>query len=165
MKRTILKITAPLIAILTLMIGLRVGAGESVDAAVIFGAPPGLPAPNGKTRLAWQILTFRDDRGVKETIAMQGLSAVARSNGHEARWEGASNSDGIAELALELEGLAFGDPVELELRRAGEPAPLATGHVKWGERRADRDPTVQTAAAARPTVRTGALAMDVVVEG
>jgi hypothetical protein len=147
------------------MIGLRVGAGESVDAAVILGGPLGLPAPNGKTRLAWQILTFRDDRGVKETIPMQGLSAVARSKGREARWEGASNSDGIAEMALELEGVVFGDPIELELRRAGEPAPLAAGHVTWGEQHADRDITAQTAAAARPTVRTGPLGMDVVVEG
>src|SRR3954463_10368101 len=107
MKRTILKIGAPIVAILTLMIGLRIGAGEAVRAAVLFGAPPPHPAPNGSTRLAWQLLTFLDDRGVKETIPMKGIEVVARSKGHEARWKGESNADGIAEVSLEIEGLAF----------------------------------------------------------
>lgn len=179
MKRTILKVLAPIVAILTLMVGLRVGAGEAVRAAVVFGAPPGHPGPDGKTRIAWQMLTFIDDRGVKETIPMKGLVVVARSKGHEARWTGASNGDGIAEIALEMEGLAFGDPLELEVRAEGEATPIAQGTVEWrevagegagsglgagagslgGERR------VVAGGAARPTVRTGAIGLDVVVEG
>jgi hypothetical protein len=165
MKRTILKIAAPLIAIFTLMIGLRVGAGEAVRAAVVFGAPIGRPAPNGKTRLAWQVLTFLDDRGVKETIPMQGLSVIANVKGQEQRWLGASNKDGVAEVFFELEGLAFGDPVHLEVRLEGEKEPLAAGFVKWGEPHEDHDVLTATAAAARPTVRSGAVGLDVVVEG
>src|SRR3954463_12378473 len=122
---------APIVAILTLMIGLRVGAGEAVRAAVIFGAPPGHPAPDGKTRLAWQMLTFIDDRGVKETIPMKGLVVIARAKGQEARWAGASNGDGIAEIALEMEGVAFGDTVDLEVFAEGEPKPIAQGRVEW----------------------------------
>jgi hypothetical protein len=163
--RTLLKLGAPLVAIFTLMIGLRIGAGESVHAAVVFGAPPGHPAPNGKTRLAWQLLTFLDDRGVKETIPMKGISVVARSKGHEARWQGASNGDGIAEIALEMEELAFGDAVDLEVRLDGEKMPLASGPVKWGERHDDRSATVANAATARPTVRNGIVGLDVVIEG
>ena len=179
MKRTVLKVLAPIVAILTLMIGLRVGAGEAVRAAMIFGAPPGHAAPNGKTRLAWQMLTFLDDRGVKETIPMRGLSVVARSHGREGRWTGASNGDGIAEIALEIEGVAFGDPVDLEVRAEGEALPIAAGSVVWrelsgegggsglgggagslgGERR------VVPGGAARPTLRSGAIGLDVVVEG
>ena len=171
MKRTILKIGAPIVAILTLMIGLRIGAGEAVRAAVVFGAPVGHPAPNGSTRLAWQLLTFLDDRGVKETIPMKGIEVVARSKGHEARWKGASNADGIAEVSLEMEGLAFGDPLDLEVRLEGdeggkvERAPLAAGPAKWGAPREERATSTTNAAAARPTVRNGIVGLDVVVEG
>ena len=166
MKRTILKITAPLIAVLTLMLGLRVGAGEAVRAAVVFGAPPGRPGPSGKTPLAWQLLTFVDDRGVKETVPMTGLAVVARSKGREARWTGASNKDGIAEIGLEMEGVVYGDPIDLEVRIDQEAAPIASGRVTWGGApRADRDPAVTTATAARPTVRSGAVGVDVVIEG
>lgn len=172
MTRSILKIAAPIVAILTLMIGLRIGAGETVRAAVLFGAPPGHPAPNGKTRLAWQLLTFLEDRGVKETVAMDGLTVVARAKGNEARWSGASNKDGIAEVALELEGVAYGDDVDVEVRFEGDAAPLAAGRAAWagagaragaGAHAGDRITAV--AAAARPTVRSGAIAMDVVIEG
>ena len=163
--RSVLKIGAPLVAILTLMIGLRIGAGEAVRAAVVFGAPPGHPAPDGKTRLAWQILTFVDDRGVKETVPIAGLSVVARSKGHEARWSGASNGDGVAEIALEMEGLAYGDPIELEVRAADEKAPLAQGTAAWGERKEDRSTSAANGGYARPTVRNGIVGLDVVVEG
>ena len=179
MKKTLLKVLPPIVAILTLMIGLRVGAGEAVRAAVVFGAPLGHAGPDGKTRLAWQMLTFIDDRGVKETIPMRDLSVVARAKGHEARWKGESNADGIAEIALALEGLAFGDEVDLEVREGSDPKPLAVGRAAWrevagsgagsglgasagslgGERR------VEPGGAARPTMRSGAIGLDVVVEG
>ena len=165
MKHTILKIGAPLVAIVTLMIGLRIGAGEAVRAAVLFGAPLGRPAPNGKTRLAWQLLTFLDDRGVKETIPMKGIEVVARSKGHEARWKGASNADGIAEVSFEMEGLAFGDPLDLDVRVENEKAPLAAGSATWGVPSGERSTSSTNAAAARPTVRNGIVGLDVVVEG
>jgi hypothetical protein len=164
-KRTILKVGAPIVAILTLMIGLRIGAGEAVRAAVVFGAPVGHPAPNGSTRLAWQLLTFLDDRGVKETIPMKGIEVVARSKGHEARWKGASNADGIAEVSLEMEGLVFGDPLDMEVRLEGEKAPLAAGPAKWGTPREEHASGTSNAATARPTVRNGIVGLDVVVEG
>jgi hypothetical protein len=175
MKRPAVMVLVPLVAILTLMIGLRVGAGEAVRAAVIFGAPPGHPGPDGKTPLAWQMLTVLDDRGVKETIPMKDLVVVARSNGHEARWTGASNVDGIAEIALAIEGLAFGDPVDLEVRAGGDPTPIAQGRVEWRDVAGARlgpdagslggEQHVQPRRAAQPTARSGAIGLDVVVEG
>src|SRR4051812_10675652 len=120
------------------MIGLRIGAGEAVRAAVLFGAPLAHPAPDGRTRVAWQLLTFLDDRGVKETIPMKGIEVVARSKGHEARWRGESNKDGIAEVSLEMEGLAFGDAMDVEVRLDGEKAPLAAGPVKWAAPQPER---------------------------
>lgn len=163
--RTALKIGAPIVAVLTLMLGLRIGAGEAVRAAVVFAGPPGRPAPDGKTRVAWQILTFLDDRGVKETIPMKGLSVIARSKGLEARWSGASNGDGVAEMALEMEGLAYGDVVDMEVRIEGEKEPLAAGRVVWAEPRRKEVSGGRSGNAARPTVRSGAIGVDVVVEG
>jgi hypothetical protein len=163
--RSILKIGAPLVAILTLMIGLRIGAGEAVRAAVVFGAPLAHPAPDGKTRLAWQLRTIIDDRSVKETIPIAGLSVIARSKGHEARWSGDSNGDGIAEVSLEIEGLAFGDPIDLEVRAAGEKTPLAIGSATWGPQEPERSTAAPNGGWARPTVRNGIVGLDVVVEG
>ncbi|MDB4943006.1 MAG: hypothetical protein JWP97_2540, partial [Labilithrix sp.] len=131
--RRLLLVLAPIAAVLTMMLGLRVGAGDAVRAATVFGAPLGRPAPDGAVHLAWQLLTFVDDRTVKETVPMAGLTAVARANGREATWSGASNVDGIAELDLVLPGLSPGDAVDLEVRAAGEPEPLARGRVTWRE--------------------------------
>jgi hypothetical protein len=159
-------LAAPLVAVLTFMIGLRIGAGEAVRAAVLLGAPPGHPAPDGKTRLSWQLLTFLDDRGVKETIPMRALEVIARANGREARWTGASNADGVAEVALELEGLGYGDAIDLEVRAESEKAPLASGRAAWdGAKKDDRARDAEAAVAARPTVRSGAIGLDVFIEG
>lgn len=163
--RSIVKVGAPIVAVLTLMLGLRIGAGESVRAAVVFAGPPGRPAPNGKTRIAWQILTFLYDRGVKETIPMTGLTVVARSKGHEATWRGASNGDGIAEMALEIEGLEYGDDLDMEVRVADEKDPIAAGRVVWAEPRRKESAATRSGSAARPTVRSGVIGVDVVIEG
>jgi len=178
-KKTLLKVLPPIVAILTLMIGLRVGAGEAVRAAVVFGAPLGHAGPDGKTRIAWQILTFIDDRGVKETVPMREISVLARAKGHEATWSGESNTDGIAELALAIDDVTFGDALDLEVRAGSDPKPLASGRVAWREVAGDGagsglgasagslggERRVEPGGAARPTMRSGAIGLDVVVEG
>lgn len=162
--RTVLLVGAPLAAVATFMLGLRVGAGEAVRSASIFAAPPGKPpAAGAPTPLALQILTYYEERSVRETIAMKGLVLVARSKGKEARWTGASNADGIAEANLAIEGFSKGDPLDVELRVEGEREPLAAGSiasvdVPWGRSSSSR-------AAARPAKRTGPIELDVLVEG
>lgn len=162
--RRALQVAAPIVAVATMMIGLRVGAKSAVRAATVFGAPVGLTPPGGKPRLAWQVLTYLDDRGVRETIAMPGLHAIARSKGGEARWDGASNEDGIAEIALELPDLKTGDPVDLEIRADGDREPLASGSVTWHDEKKDPAET-KSVPSVRPTSRSGAMNVDVVVEG
>jgi hypothetical protein len=109
-----------------------------------------------------------EDRGVRETIAVGGLTVLARARGQEARWTGATNGDGVAEVSLEIEGIAAGDPVDLEVRAEGDPAPLAAGRAAWRdvnwatpEAGADRD----ALAAVRPTSQRGPIMLDVVIEG
>ena len=117
--RKLLMIGAPLIAMVTAHDRpphrrRRSGARRHVCS----GRPFGAPTPDGKTRLAWQLLTFVDDRGVKETIPLAGLSILAHARGLDAMWTGASNQDGIAEVALEMDGL---EPNE-RARSRGAPA-------------------------------------------
>ncbi len=163
--RRVLQVTAPIVAIFTLMIGLRVGAGEAVRAAVVFGAPPGAPGPDGKTRLAWQVLTFLDDRGVRETIPMKGLTVTARAKGREETWTGESNIDGIAEASLVFEGLHEGDDVDLEVRIPGEKEPLAAGRARWNPRGKTDEPAPLEPRKVRATSQRGATKMEVLVEG
>ncbi len=160
-SRRVIQIAAPLVAIATLMFGLRVGGGDAVRAAVVWGAPPAKPAPGDKTRLAWQVLTFLEDRGVRETIAVPGLSVVARGNGQEARWTGASNADGVAEAVLAFDADP-GDAIDLDVRAAADPEPLAAGRAEI-HRAATRED--EPRGALRPTKREGAIGLEVVVEG
>jgi hypothetical protein len=161
--RTLLIVVAPIVAVATLMIGLRVGAEDAVRAAVVFGAPPPRPLEGGKTTLAWQVLTLLHDRGVRETIPIAGLTVVARARGQEARWEGESNEDGIAEPRLVFDKLEVGDPVALEVWAEGDPAPLAKGEASWA---VPAGPTSgERESAVRPSKRKGAVALDVAVEG
>lgn len=177
-RRTALIVLAPIVAVATLMLGLRVGAGNAVKTASVFAAPPGKPASAGApVPFAWQVLTYVEDRGVRETIGMRDLTVIARSKGNESRWTGSSNADGIAEATLALPELAPGDPVEIEVRVAGEAQPLAQGLVDWqspvwGHDREESHPLVRGApnahaerAAARPSKRVGPLGIDVLVEG
>lgn len=166
--RRVLQVTAPIVAIFTLMIGLRIGAGEAVRAAVVFSALPGAPAPDGRTRLPLQVLTFIDDRGVRETIPMTGLVVTARSKGKVSEWKGESNIDGIAEAALSFEGFTEGDEIELEVRAAGEKEPIAAGIADWRPRPPGDDPKEEwkpERRAIRPTAERGAIRMQVLIEG
>ena len=107
-------VLAPIAAVITFMLGLRVGAGDAVTAASVFAAPPGNPPTMGApVPFAWQVLTYIQDRGVRETIAESDLTVIARSKGKESRWTGSSNADGIAEAVLAIPGLLPGDAVEL----------------------------------------------------
>jgi hypothetical protein len=160
--RTVLQVSAPLVAIATLMLGLRVGAKDAVRAAVVNGALPGKHAQGEKTRLAWQLVTFLDDRGVKETIAVKDIEVVARSKNDVARWKGSTNEDGIAEVELLLEGLAPYDDVFVEVKAAGDPVPLAAGHVEWEKQPWPTPPTPQMVP---PNKKSGDVDLTVVIQG
>ncbi len=162
---------APLVAVATVMIGLRVGAGDAVRAAIVFGAPPAAPSPEGKRTLAWQLLTVLEDRGVRESLRVESIEVVARTaSGAEAKWAGATNADGIAEVILVFDAWKgdAGDPLDLEVWARGDPNPLARGRaiwsdVPWGLAHGhapgrDSDPAV------RPTKRIGSIPIDVVIE-
>lgn len=162
--RRLLLIAAPIVAVLTLMLGMRIGAGEAVHSAAIFAAPP------TQGRVALQILTYYEERSVRETVAMKGLTLVATSNGgkKEARWRGDSNEDGIAEANLVFDHdpvTTDGDlkDIDVELRVDGEKEPLAAGRITFTTTAWGRSDSYR--AAIRPTKRVGPIPIDVLVLG
>src|ERR1700690_234395 len=86
-------------------LGLRAGAGG------------GAPASGAGTGLAWQIIAFREDRGVRQPDARAMLDVTARNRGREVRWSGATNDDGAAEVP---DGLASAEGVSIEVRAEGK---------------------------------------------
>ena len=113
------------VTIATVAIGLRVGAGESVRAAIVMGAP----LPEGGGRAVFQLRTQEDD-GRTRTAVSSPFSAVIRARGVEKKFTGTTNVDGIAELAFDAPGLVAGDPIEFDVRddRGGV---LANGTGVW----------------------------------
>jgi hypothetical protein len=144
-------VVTPLAAIVTLAIGLRVGASGGSRAAIVSGAP----LARGSHTLAWQVAVFAEDLGAREAVALSDLALIARHGVESATFHGATNSDGIAEVILTLPSLHEGDELSLEIRGAGEL--LGSGNVAWG-------PTWNAtphSAITTPTRRDGTIALDV----
>jgi hypothetical protein len=112
-----LLVATPMVAMATVALGLRIGAGSAVRAAVVYGAP----LSSAGTGLAWQVVAFDEDGGLREPAPRFELEVIAREDGREVRWHGATSEDGAAEMRL-----PFASPaVHLEVR-AG-PVLLAIG--------------------------------------
>ncbi len=159
--RKIVMLGAPLLAMATVALGLRVGAGSAMRAAVVHGAPRAARA----STFAWQLGTFLEDRGVREAVAVRGLTVIARGeNGAEAMWRGESNRDGVAEIRLDLPGVRDGARLDLEVRAEGEADALARGRVTW-DLDGQRAPAEPAPSFVRPTRREGDVALDVAVFG
>jgi hypothetical protein len=147
-----LLVVAPAVAMATVALGLRVGAGSAVRAAVVHGAP----LSGAGTGLAWQVVAFDEDHGYREPVALPDVEVVAWQGSHEVHWHGATNADGTLEMLLPLP--AF--PERLEVR-AGR-ALLARGDVTVPASLARDPPSTAWARFAR---REGDVLLDVAVLG
>lgn len=103
-------VVVPFVAVMALALGLRIGARDDFDAAVVRAAPQG----KGQTTLAWQVMIVREKQGVQETAAL-AIHVTARANGKTATANATTNADGVAELALGLGVIHTGDSVELRV--------------------------------------------------
>lgn len=159
--RAIVRATTPVVAVVTMMIGLGVGARRSTRAAIVFGAAPGRPRPDGHVVLAWQVRTALVDRGVREASPDRGVTITARSGAKEARWHGRTNADGVAEASLAFEGLTFGDALTLDVQD-DDGTVLAHGDVTWG---ATARATKTATEVVRPTKVDGDVRLDVAIDG
>src|SRR5215472_15984917 len=150
----------PIMAMLTLALGLTIGARESVRAAEVWASPPA----RGAQSLAWQVVTIEDERGVREPVALGEVVARVRVDGREATWTGATNADGVAELGLGLSGVKGGDHITVDLRGGAGGLPLAQGDAVCP--RSSEDPSQATRSpAVRYARRSGELSLDVAVYG
>jgi hypothetical protein len=151
-ERLLLLVT-PILAMAVVAVGLRVGAGSAVRAAVVYGAPPS----KAGLGLAWQVVTFDEDHGVREPVALPEVEVTAVSVNREAHWRGATNDDGVAEMLLSLPSA---DAVNIEVRADG--LLLARGDARF-------PPATPRATASsawtRFARREGGVALDVTVLG
>lgn len=156
--RTALVVTAPLVAVATLMIGLRVGAGSGFYAALVYGAHPGHGDPRP---YAFQMITYFEERGVREAVAMKDLSVEMRTvDGKEIHWTGASNEDGVAEIDFSLPASTTGVAFDARLKDDREPLAFGIIDLTQGTSRGPQG----TENRVRPSKRDGAVAMDVYLE-
>ncbi len=155
MRLRALLVLVPVLAIAIVAVGLRIGAGDAMRAAIVHGAH----LPRGGGRLAWQVVTLFEDTGVRETITTP-LHVTARTGGHETHLDTRTNADGVAELDLDMPGLTEGAPLTLDVRDANDHV-LASGAVRWKP----EEVSEVRREFVRPSLREGALAIDVAVLG
>jgi hypothetical protein len=119
-----LLIGTPAVALATVALGLRIGAGSAVRAAIVIGAP----VSGAGTGRAWQVVVFDEDHGVREPVPHIELEVIARGDGRQAEWRGTTSDDGVAEVLLPL--MASG--VHLEVRAGARAASslLASGDLQ-----------------------------------
>jgi hypothetical protein len=149
-------VLVPVLALATMGLGLRAGASSRALGARVYAASPG----RGRAGLSLQLLTLVEERGVPEVIPVPAITVLARARGREARWQGASNGEGVAEVWLDLEGLLADDSLDLSVV-SGDGVTLASGALRVP--RAETD--VAEDAAIRAMRRSGDLLLDVYIYG
>ncbi len=112
-------------SIATVALGLRMGAGDPMRAAIVVGA--GVPRSPGGT--AWQLRTQEDDGFTRTAISIPATVKLT-SRSHTVDLDLQTNLDGVAELPFKIEGFATGDAVHIDVRdKSG--AVLAQGDAAW----------------------------------
>jgi len=114
----VLMVVTPFLAIVTLGVGLRVGASSTVRAAVVQGAP----SSHDSNVRAWPIMLFDDDGSLRQPAARVPMVVKATvAGGTSVVWHGTTNEDGAAELSLDV------PPGPLALQADAEGAVVAYG--------------------------------------
>lgn len=144
-------------SIATVAVGLRVGAGDTMRAALVIGAP----LPRGGGRAAWQVRTQEDD-GRTRTAVSAHVVAHVRVRGTERVIDTQTNLDGVVELPFDAPDLATGDRVELDVRDGANQV-LAHGDATWPK--PNVAPNIAEDISLRPSRSEGAVKMSVAVLG
>jgi hypothetical protein len=157
-ERALLWVT-PAAAVTTVALGLRLGAGDTLLAAVVVAAA----SSKAETGLAWQLRTLRESEAGREPVALRSIRIRVSTRSAQASWEGATNDDGVAEPFLAVPAL---DPIHLEVWSG--PTLLAAGDARPPPAAAVHAPPALgpvTSAWARFARREGAVLLDVAVLG
>jgi hypothetical protein len=114
----------PAVALVTVAVGLRVGASSRAVGARVYAPSPG----RGREGVSLRLVTIADEGGVVETVSVPAITVVAMSNGQSAEWHGSSNIEGVAESWLDLRGSDGDALVDLRVTTA-DGMSLAKGSV------------------------------------
>ena len=147
----------PFICLATMSLSLGLGSRDSMRAAVVYAAPPSARG------FAWQVLTLREDRGVRIPDRVPALRVVAHLHQEQIFWTGSSNHDGVAEVHLAHRSMDFGTDVLLEIYDDETDELLAHGKVQWRTHPWGRSPS--QAAFVEPSAREGDIKLDVAIVG
>lgn len=153
-----LLVLTPLVAVLVLVLGLRIGGKGAVRSASVWASPPSV----ARGEVVLQIVTFLDDRGVREAVHVPAVdvSVTEVATGKVTHVVTDTNVDGVIELSVPLSH-AQSSELDVLVRANDEPRPLATGRVTVP--RTPFGPNGATAKPARVTKRTGELVVDLYV--
>src|SRR6185436_10049286 len=99
------------------------------------------PAAGARTTYL-QLLTYYDASGVKEAVSVPSLRVAARARGAEHLWNGKSERDGFAIVALDLPEPRGGEEVDVEVTAAGERGPLLRGAFTWPAVASSTEPAI-----------------------
>jgi hypothetical protein len=164
--RTALVVATPLVAFATVALGLRVGAGNDVRAAMVYSGPQ----PERDAPLRLQVHSLYEARGIRETAVVRELFVATRSGDREHFWRGTTNVEGVAEAEL-FDPRRLGDyedALTITVRDGANGEVLANGLAiarSLNLKESLGAPGIVDASPARPTRREGVLALDVFVLG
>ena len=147
-----LMVVTPFLAIVTLGVGLRVGASDTVRAAVVQGAP----SSHASNVRAWPIMLFDDDGHLRRPAASVPMVVKATVGGNSVVWHGTTNEDGAAELNLDVPA----GPLALQADAAGAVVAYGDAADPPADRRAQL-----TSAWAQFARREGDVVLDVALLG
>jgi hypothetical protein len=154
--RTVIMVTAPLASLMTLAVGLRIGAEAGVHAVAVTATPRSPAVSRGYLRLTG----YYDETGVKETVALSDLTVTVRVRESEQVIATATNADGIVDVPVELPGdIKDDEGIAIRVMRKSEPFPLVDGRITASVFAPERGEPLGYRAL-RPTKQTGDIVVD-----
>lgn len=152
--RTVLVLLVPIVAVLCVVMGLRLGARGAVRAADVYVSAP---APESEAFFL-EVLVSSDDRGVKEPAVLRGLQVTVDQCGARTETTVDTTSHGVALVRVPWQGKDHGAACarRVTLRHPEETSPLADGLIAFPPPM----PAPVPADGVRPTKRDGALRIE-----
>ena len=155
--RTVIMVTAPLASLMTLALGLRIGAEAGVHAVSVTATPRSPSVSRAYLRLT----AYYDETGVKETVELTELVVNVRLRDADQTSITSTNTDGIIDVPVELPAdLADDEDIQVRVNRKAEPYPLVEGRIKASVLAPEKSTEPLGYRALRPTKQIGDITVD-----
>ncbi|APS00801.1 hypothetical protein BCY86_09005 [Pajaroellobacter abortibovis] len=145
------------VALLLFSFGLWIGAKKPLRTAIVLA---NFPSSEG---IAWQVLILEENKGIRQSVALDPLMVEMSWGEEHFIWVGRSNHEGVGELFAPFSTHHdVGEPLFLEVWD-GAHQKLASGRAAWKERTTSR--SFFPSSKIEPTQTGGEMEIEVVVEG